>query len=67
MITIFRIPIASVHRVPRRHGVVEQQTDHIGAPASRRRIEYVRDVEQAAAKCHTPPTIRHRQPARRSL
>jgi hypothetical protein len=32
--------------------MVEQQTDHIDAPASHRHVEYVRDVEPAAAKCH---------------
>ena len=46
--TAFAVP--AIRRAPRRHGVVEQQPEHVHAPAPGRRIEHVRDALLALAE-----------------
>ena len=37
-------PFLAIHRAPRRHGVVEQQSEHVGAASHSGRVEHVRDA-----------------------
>jgi len=44
------LAVPAIRRAPRRHGVVEQQPEHVGAPAPGRRVEHVRDAVLALAE-----------------
>ena len=37
-------PFLAISRAPRRHGVVEQQSEHVGAASHSGRVEHVRDA-----------------------
>ncbi|BAS79617.1 Os02g0601750, partial [Oryza sativa Japonica Group] len=42
--------VGAIRRAPRRHGVVQQQPEHLGVPAPRGGVEHVRDAVLALAE-----------------